>query len=232
MATILNKLEIDVMQVGELQEASELAAKHKLSGLVVHPGLAGEALVARGRVRGQFKLITPVDWPKGEANGMGKLQGLSTDALEADAFEILLSPNKSDGYIRDEAARITEFIHRHLSELTEVRFVLGTSVRDSAQLSTVCKGLCGVPSPSLLRNDISTKLQVSKANTDLHNANASIVHSIIKTPLKISGNINSIKSASSCTAATKFGVSLLQARSIVKEFHQQPDEVVRLLDSN
>lgn len=232
MATILNKLEIDVMQSSELHEASELAHKHRLSGLVIHPGLVHEAQVARGRVRGAFQLIVPVDWPKGEVYGMRKMRGLSIDAFDAEGFEIMLTCNVPTDDIHKEAIEITNFIRQHLTDLTEVRFVLSTGSRAAPQVLEICRRLLSIPLPALLRNDINTKLQVSRANPDLHNQTVADIHSVIKAPVKISGNINDMRMATACTGAAKFGVSLLQARTIIKEYIQQPDQVMKMLDGH
>lgn len=232
MATILNKLEIDVMQSSELQEAAELAFKHRLAGLVVHPGLAHEAQVARGRTGGKFNLIIPVDWPKGEVSGTRKLRGLSADAFEAEGFEIMLTPSASQGEIQAEALEITRFFRSQLHELTEVRFVLGTSNRTPDQCASACRGLAAVPLPTLVRNDINTKLQVSRANPELHNGTVSDIHAIFKVPVKISGNINDMRTATACVNAARFGVSLLQAKTIIKEYIQQPNQVMKMLDDD
>ena len=228
--TILNKLEIDVMQVSELDEASELAAKYKLPALVVHQSLAGEAHIARGRVRGRFKLITPIDWPKGENFGISKIRGLSMDALEADGFEILLTPNKSEKDTKNEVYVITEFIRNHVAQQAEIRFVLGTYIHEPEQISKMLSGLVGVRTPDLIRNDINLKTQVSKSNPDIHNNTLARIAELVRYKTKICGNITDIKTMAACKGVSKFGVSLLQAKSIIKEFKQQPaDELKEIL---
>lgn len=226
--TVLNKLEIDVMQASELDEAANLAFKHSLPALVIHPGLASEGHIARGRVRGKFKIIIPVDWPKGETAGNKKLQGLNVDALEADGFEILLSPGKSEVEIRKEAQEISHFIRNHISAVAEIRFVLGTSTIDD--ITEMVKGLLKIPTPAYIRNDTKTKAQISKANTDIHNQTIAKIREIIHAPIKICGNIADIRTMGACQNVSKFGVNLLQAKAIIKEFKQQPDTLRELLN--
>jgi deoxyribose-phosphate aldolase len=226
---ILNRLEIDVMQANELAEASELAAKHKIPALVVHPDLASEAQIYRGRAGGRYFLITPIDWPKGEIFGQNKLRGLSTDALDADGFEILLTGGKNKIDSRNEAKALTEFIKTHLAESLEVRFVLGVNGRDDDNIKALCEALLDVRTPAYVRTDIQLKLQVSKANPDIHNKIMETIRSIVKVPIKLSGNINNVRTITSCNDAARFAVNLLQAKNVVKELQQQPEELRRLL---
>jgi len=228
---ILNRLEIDVMQANELVEASELASKYKMPALIVHPDLASEAQIYRGRTRGRYALITPIDWPKGETFGQNKLRGLSTDALDADGFEILLTGGKSVTDTRNEAKYLTEFLKQHLSETIEVRFVLGSNMRDHQNVLQMCEALRGVRTPAYVRNDTQLKLQVSKANPDTHNALMEEIRKIIKVPIKLSGNITGVRAITSCNDASRFAVNLLQAKNVVKELQQQPEELRQLLES-
>ncbi len=229
---VFSRIELDIMQANELVESVELAYKHKFPAIVVHPGLASDAIRARGRVQGKFKIITPVDWPKGDNFGITKFRGLSTDALEADGFEIMLTGGKSEGDTRNEAKALTEFLKRHLSELTEVRFVLGTFVRDDANIATICRGLVGIRTPSFIRTDTQLKLQVGKANTEEHNRIVTAIRTILTVPIKISGNISGIRSITSVPDATRYAMNLVQARAVVTEFHQQPGGLRDLLKTS
>jgi deoxyribose-phosphate aldolase len=229
MSGIFNRLELDVMQASELIESVELAIKYHFPAIVVHPGLASDALRTRGRAGGRFKIITPVDWPKGDNFGTLKFRGLSTDAIDTDGFEMFLTGGQNDNNTKNEAKALTEFIKRHLSELTEVRFVLGTFMRSEENLQALCRGFIGIRTPTLIRTDTQLKLQVSKANVDVHNAQLKLIRSIVRAPIKISGNISSIRAVTGCPDASRFAVSLLQARSIIKEYQQQPGELRTLL---
>jgi len=228
---IFTRLEIDVMQANELVDASELAAKHKFPALVVHQDLASEAQIIRGRIRGRYKLITPIDWPKGETYGQNKLRGLSTDALDNDGFEILLTGERTVTETRREAKDISEFVKTHIDQSLEVRFVLGTNLRTEENIRNMCIALQDVRMPAFVRNDTALKLQVSRANPDVHKANMGIITEYMRVPMKISGNINSVRAITSCTNAKRFAVNLLQAKGITKEFLQQPEELRALLDS-
>ena len=232
---MFHKLELDVMQANELVEASQLATKHKFPAMVVHPMIATEALMARGMAQGGYKIIIPVDWPKGSAQqkgifGMPKLRGLSTDALDADGFEILLTGGKTISDTRKEAQVITDFIKTQLAETIEVRFVLGAFFRTEEVISGMCEALQGVRAPSYIRTDHQLKLQVSKASADAHNHIMDLILSNTKAPIKLSGNISTVRTITSCGRAQRFAVNVLQAKAIIKEYHQQPQELRQMLD--
>lgn len=228
---MLNRLEIDVMQANELVEAARLTVKHKLPAMVVHQDLSAEAFIIRGQLGGRFNIITPVDWPKGITYGMNKMRGLSTDSLEVEGFEILLTGGKNLIETKNEVKILTNFIKQHLSEQHEIRFVLGTQIRDEDNIKVICEALKGIRTPKFIRNDTQLKLQISKANIDTHNDSMEMIADIIRAPMKISGNINSFRVLTSCQGASRFGVNLLQAKIIIKEFQQQPSDQLReLLD--
>jgi len=226
---VFNRLEIDVMQLNELLEAVEIAHKYKLPAIIAHPNLSSDAIIAKSRVGGKFKIITPIDWPKGETFGMAKMRGLSTDSLETDGYEFLLTANKSEIDTRNEAKALTEFIKKHLTDQAEVRFVLGASSRSDENLRALCQGLLTIRTPSMIRVDIHTKTQVNKANPEEHNRHMTLIRELIKAPLKISGNINNLKAVVSCPSAARYAVNVSQAKTIIKEFKSQPDQLRELL---
>lgn len=230
--SVFSKLEIDVSQQSEIAEAVEFTFKYRLPALVVHQGLAGDALLARDRIGGQFKIIAPIDSPKGEVFGTQKLRGLNTSALQVDGFEILLTGDKSVLDTRNEAMALTDFIKKHLSQRIEVRFVLNVFSRDKENINRMLEGLKTVRTPAFIRNDIGNKLQVSKANADIHNACVNNIREYIGAPIKISGNISTLKSIADCPEPKRYAVSLSNARTIVKEFQSQPKEIHELLKSD
>lgn len=231
MGSVFNRLEIDVMQLAEVQEAVGLAHKYKFPAIIVHPGLSSEAIIARSRAGAKFKIITPIDWPKGEIFGTTKMRGLSLDSLETDGFEFLLTPNKTEIETRNEARVLTEFVKQHLPDSIEIRFVLGTSLRTEDNINTMCRGLTSIRTPSLIRTDIQLKLQVNRANPEEHNRIISNIQSIIKAPIKVSGNVNNLKTIAACHGVSRFAVNLVQAKNIIKEFTTQPDQLKELLSS-
>jgi hypothetical protein len=228
---ILNRLELDVMQANELQEATELASKYLIPAVIVHPGLSGDAIRARGRAKARFKIITPVDWTKGAEYSTNKFRGLSTDAIEADGFEILLTGGVDEGSTKREAMELTKFVKDHLSELTEVRFVLGVFSRSEEEINSLLSGLVGVRTPSLIRTDTQLKLQVSRANLETHLATIDKIRERIRAPIKISGNVGSARMLGSIPDTHRLAVSVTQARAIIKEIQQQPDQLRSMLDA-
>jgi deoxyribose-phosphate aldolase len=228
---IFTKLELDVMQTNELEEAAHLAVKYKFPAMVVHPFIATEAIFMRGKAQGRYKIYTPVDWPKGDNFGMLKMRGLSSDALDADGFEILLTGGKTLIDTRNEAKTLTAFIKTQISEMTEVRFVLGTIQRPIENILEICEALKDVRMPAMIRNDHHLRLQVGKANPDTHNTLIQSILNIVRVPIKLSGNINTVRSITVCDKAQRFAVNVAQARAIIKEVHQQPEQLKSILDA-
>ncbi len=229
MSGIFNRLELDIMQANELLEGVELTIKHGFPAIVSHPGLASDILRARGRFGGKFKIITPVDWPKGDNFGTVKFRGLSTDAVEADGFEIFLTGEKLLLESRNEIKALTDFIKLHLPQFTEIRFIIGAFSRSVENIESICQAFVGVQPPNFIRTDIPLKLQVNKANSEAHNNLIKKISSIVQIPIKISGNINGVRSITECPIAGRYAVNLTQAKTIVKEFSQQPEELTTIL---
>ncbi len=144
----------------------------------------------------------------------------------------MLTPDKSVNETKNEAGAITEFIRKHVGQQVEIRFVIGCQNKTEDEIKNICEGLKGVRTPAMLRTDTSVKLQASKANSEEHTKNINLITSIIKVPIKVSGNIGSLKAASECSTASRFAVNLLQAKTIIKEFKSQPAEIVEMLGEN
>jgi len=206
-----------------------MAIKHNLQALVVHQQIVTEAQIARARAGGRFKLIVPIDWPKGETFGMTKMRGLSIDAMDVDGFEIMLTPGKTMLDTRNEARVLTEFVKKQLGDSIEVRFVLGVFSRTPENIIDMCNGLLTVRTPSMIRLDHQLKLQINKANQDAHNEWIDKVLAVISAPIKISGNITNIRTITGCEKAKRVALNLLQARTIIREHAQQPEPLKELL---
>jgi len=228
---ITRKLEIDVMQGTELREAVELAVTTQMPAIVVHPELAAEANVYRGIRQGRFKILTAVDWPKGDRYAMDKLRDMPIDALSRDGFEILISDMKNPSEIKAELLTCFEFIRNHLPEVTEIRIVLGAFMRKIEFIARACSELKHVPAPDMIRTDHHLRVQQSVANIQAHNDLIVLIREHTRRPIKISGNINSVKIITSCNA-NRFAVSLKQASGIVKEVRENPDKIRKLLTNN
>lgn len=219
---VVTKLEVDVMQANELLEASEIALKYHLPALVVHPSLMSDALVIRGGFKGRYKLITAVDWPRGDVFGIAKMHGLSIDALEADGFEVVLSSGKTVSDIKNEVKALTEFVKVRLTETAEMRFVFNINGKDPSIISDMAEGLIGNRTPAFVRNDISVKTQMTHTSINQFKQFTEAVASKIKVPIKLSGNINGISQAINIHWANRYGVNVNQARTIIRQFSQQP----------
>lgn len=230
---LTTKLEVEVSLINEIDQATQLAIIHKLPVMVVPHNLIKEAILNRIRRKGSFKIMTTVDCPKGESYGMTKLRGLTHESMICDGFEIMMSGGKSEAENKSEIDQITTFIKKHVSQNMEVRFVLGCATKDEQEISRMVSVMKNTIPPSLIRTDVHLRAQVTKVNAKTHTALVSLIRKSCGLPLKVSGNIDSITTISSCMRAVnppqKFAVSLQQLQAIVKDIQRQPDELKSLL---
>ena len=229
MLYLLNKLEIDVMQANELGQAMELAHLYRMPAIIVHQDLAAEAALQRARRQTRCKIITPVNWPKGDKFGVTKLHNTPLNALSQDGFEIMLSPRGIDE-LRREMVEITRFVRQYLPLASEIRFVLGALTYERDQILPMCEALTSIPAPSLIRTDTNLRIQQVKANPNSHNDLLTAVRGVMSFPLKLSGNIGTTKMMALCKA-DRYAVSLKQAQAIIKEITENPQKVEKLFAS-
>lgn len=218
---IFHKLELDIMQNNDLS-GLDLAFKYNLPAVVVHPLLVAEAIRIRGRIRGRFNIITTVDWPKGEAQGVSKFRGIPVPALEADGFEVCLTPHTEHGPVQREAVDVFEFVRKHLGEIIEVRFVLNTAPPRAPEVITaLANGLQGVRTPSLVRTD--TQLKLPKVDQAHPSTIVETIKSFVSLPIKVSGNVN-FKMIQNNDKVNRYAVDIQQLQSIIRDletFKQQ-----------
>lgn len=218
----LSRVEIDIMQHVDLDKGLELAYAHKVPAIVVHQDLANETLIKRARMAGKYKIITPVDWPKGQAYSTNKMIGLKHETLKTDGFEILLTEKENINDIKAEVKAISNFITGHINKLSEVRFVLGVTLRPPEMISKMCEAIKSIPAPALIRTDHNTKLQNSKTTAQINLESISSIRAYLGSTIKISGNINSVKILDTYREHNlRFAVSVRQAEDIVRDYRNQ-----------
>lgn len=235
IAAITTKIEIDVMSASDVDEAFQLAAIHKCPAVVVHQQLLEQAIVMRARRNGRFKIIAPIDWPKGETYGITKLRGMTVEMMQADGYEIMLTGDKNSNENKNEAKTLTTFIREHISPTHEIRFVLGAFTRPEKEILQICGTMTGIPAPALLRTDHHLKMPATKANAKVHNQTVEAIRTVCGLPLKVSGNIDTVKTLAGCVSgehsANRVAVNLQQMQAIVKELRSQPDALRELLEA-
>lgn len=223
MSTI-SKLEIDVLQSNELKEASDIAFKYSLPAIVVHQDLINDAMIYRGRIQGKYKLILPIDWPKGEKYGNLKLRDIPIDTFEADGYEILITPNKAFDEIVNELNLVTLFFRQYFQPDIEIRFVLGCYSRKLEYVKSSCEALRKIPLPNMVRTDIPIKNNRTDISEYLET-----IKSNISVPIKLSGNITDLKSTTTYKNISRIAANLTTTKALINEFYQQPPGLQKLL---
>ena len=230
MLSLVSKLEIDVMQANELNQAIELSYIYRMPSIVVHQDLTTEAVIQRARHQAHCcKIITPINWPKGDRFGVTKMHTTPVNALSQDGFEIMLCP-RNVGESRREMIELVQFIRSYLPLVSEIRFVIGALVYEQPEIVALCEALRGVPTPNFIRTDTNLRIQQARANPVSHNEILQAIRSAITLPVKLSGNIGTIKMMALCKA-DRYAVSLKQAQAIIKEIIENPKRVEKLLDT-
>jgi hypothetical protein len=229
MQLLLHQLEVDLTQTSEQQHAAILAAQYSIAALVVHPSLFGEADMHRIRRQGQYKLIVPIDSPKGEAPGDLKFRGLPVRCLEADGFEIVLTPGKSPANSAAEADMLAEFVRTRIRKEAEIRFVLQVFSSTPEAVIAQCEAMAANRKPSMIRIDPRTKAQATRATPialrNLHDG----IKRVLNVQVKLSGNFSTTRSISECSWANRIGVSLSQLDSIIQDQNKVPNTIKEML---
>ena len=104
-----------------------------------------------------------------------------------------------------------------MGEIFEIRFVVGSRTKEPEDLKNAFEAFRNVKNPTFVRDDIVLKTQNYKANAEVHNEFKKSISEVIGCPLKISGNIETIEMVESCDFARRFGVSLQQAKSLIRD---------------
>lgn len=218
---ILN-LELDVMQRADLRQALDFTIKHSLRSVVVHQNLATTADLIRMSINGKFKIFTPIDWPKGELNGISKFRGVPHSTLSSDGFEICVNSNDTEQDLRD----IADFVG---SISRELRFVVGVYSKSQQEVDEIVAKLVSVSPSSMIRTDTVLKVQQSKGNIEANTNIANTMKNAGVKSIKLSGNFTTMKNLLGCCWANAVGVSLFQANSIIGDINKQPQGLLEVL---
>ena len=226
---IFNRLELDVLQKQELDTAVDLAIKFGIPSIVVHQDLYTDLVMQRLYRKGRFKLIVPIDWPRGELRDRVKFRGLSCKCLRADGFEIYLSGGITEAATRAEILTLEHLVDR-INPVAEIRYVLGTQSRPESMVLGICHGMIGwgtagcrhLHPPQFIRTDIQLKTQVSKGNCEVHTTIAGKISEVIDYPLKACGNFNTAKDIVACPWASRVAVGITQLLTIVEDLKRAP----------
>ena len=211
------KVEIDVLKRSDLDIATRFMIKHKCPTLVVAPELVQTATINRALGRGEYKIFTAVDWPKGNQFLSDKFRGMPSESVNVDGFEILLTAGRQTA-ISKEIKFLADFFRDYFPPTTELRFVLGWFApgRNQEQFEHMLEACNKVVGPALIRTTHLTKLTSVDGSTDSHKAVVETISGIKRIPIKISGNIG-MQTRLGCKNAVKYACTLRQAMDLSKE---------------
>lgn len=219
-------VEIDVIKHQQLRNAVDLAARHNCPAIVVMPEYVKEARVMRGIARGRFKIISAIDWPKGDKFNTDKFMGLQRDALEADGFEILLTARHQNDTLK-EVKYLSKFAQQYLNPTFEMRAVLGcyATSRTEDHLINMCKALNQTPNITMIRTTHLTKINAAHSHSDTQSELVEKIKSICNRKVKVSGNIT-FKNRMGIRAE-RFACTPEQAKALQKELSDEGLKTLR-----
>lgn len=218
--TLITKLEVDLFQARELDEAVPLLTAWKIPAIVVHQDLVAKAMMLRAVNQAKFKIFAPFDSPKGLLRSTLKFRDVALNVLSADGFEVQLSSSVTGKLANQEISEISELV-RKINPMAELRFVLGALSTASTIWTHYVEAIKKFNVGGLIRTDHHTSIQQSKANCAVHTTTLEQVRAITSKGIKLSGNISSLKVIAKCPA-DRYGVNFKQVRDIVGEIQKDP----------
>jgi len=220
----LHKLEIDVTNSKQINEAAQIATEHFCAAVVVTPELVQDTLIARNMYRGKWKIISTVDTPKGLQFADNKFRGMPVQSLSADGYEILLTYGEKNDIAR-EIKYLNQFYKGHFSPLTEFRYTLdfGTDKRDEKFVQNVCDIITKISMPSFLRNTHLCKVSATAGSKSSLEKQTKMISDKSVVPVKLSGNIDADNYTD--IVVPRFGVNLKQARSIIRKLKEANEKL-------
>ena len=214
----LTKIDLDVAKNDRLDEAADLAKKYFCKAIVVPPELVAQSLIMRGIKQAKFKIISQIDWLKGDQYGREKFRGITTEALSADGFEVMLTARDNYGDVFNELKYLAQFFGEYFAQLVEFRIVLGTDMpgRNKQVIEHMLNGCKHIPLPTYIRTTPGTRL--NHTNSDLESLNKTVdnIKKIVNAPIKVSGAMS--PDIYDHCKADQYGISIQQLKELVIEF--------------
>jgi len=208
MIQYTSKLEIVADPSQDYRAISDFAIKHRCRAVVVNPDLVMPYTVEKSAKGAQYQIIATIDHPKGEIFGLDKIYRIDRAAFDnADGFDILPTPGKSQIESRNEIRFLVEFIHQ-MKPQSSIRLNLGMRTRSKQEVENYLLAAKEYP-PHFIRTDIHTSLQ----DTINHANDYGIVVSHVAYPIIASGNITEIDIDAN-PKIDRFAVNFDQAQEI------------------
>lgn len=215
---ITTKLEIDLLKSENVENSVSFVLSNKIPAIVAPSELMPALNICRGVVTGKFKLITMIDWTKGNHFNIEKFSGTDVGAMTSDGFEIVMTADPDKSKIAQEVKYLTNFVKEFFNPFTELRLVLGYYM-DGRTQNIIDYMLDAIKDssnkPVMIRTTPLTKIPSVNSDIDEYIKIVDHIRSRVRVPIKISGNVNS-KIVAGCHPDF-YGVDINQAMNIVKD---------------
>jgi hypothetical protein len=174
------------------------------------------ALSDRSAKNGQFKIVTAVDFPRGQNYALDKFKSMEPVALSVDGMDILLTPGRTQIETSNEMKAMSDFVKGAVNPLVGIRYVVGCYSGKWKDVERIVELTKQNPS-EIIRMD--QNLRPPNVNTKKHIDMMNLLKNITPKVLKVSGNVglSTIEEVLKIDNRTIFDVDIRQAIEIVNQ---------------
>ena len=218
---ITTKLELNILKpYADVNVLSRFAIKHRCHAIVAMPEFIPVLLADRAAKNGQYKIIAAVDFPDGKNFCYDKFKTFDAMTLEVDGMDIVLTKNKTEVDVKNEAKALIEFLHNTINPLMDIRFVIGYYCNVWKDVDIFLKAIHVHP-PNAIR--IDQHVELPKLGYQAHKLAIKKLRKYTPKLLKISGNLNLqiIRRLLELDKNLRFDVTMQQATRIVNDSTKQ-----------
>ena len=207
------KFELNLIKSNPVMAANSAtyAIKNRIPVIVVPPNLFMPVLAEKQRLSGNYKVIAAIDFDNlGKNYAMDKIKTLPRDILAADGWDILITPGKSMIETSKEMSNLSMFLKQG-NQLTEIRWTISCRAWSREIIDIILEAATKNP-VSFIRTDFDI---TTNTKAEEHEEHIKLIRNKLPTPIKISGNVNWELFKKLRKSASRFDVSIDQARSIL-----------------
>ena len=215
---ISTRFEINLQDTlaSEIGSASTFILKNKIPTMIVNTDLFMSVLADRQmktwQMQPPYKIIVAIDFrDNGKHYAMDKVKLLPREVLEADGYDIMITPGRNEIETGKEMNTLHDFF-KQMNPMTEIRWVLGCRTQTTENILTVIKMAKKYP-PNFIRTD--SNVVIPQQDIGNHRVDIKLIKDNIGIPIKLSGNINWEIVKEMKDQVARFDVSISQARSIL-----------------
>ena len=210
---ITGKFEINLHQSrgADIVGVGNFLVKNRISAVVLPHELFESMVIDKQVKMAQYKIIISIDFEQNGKNyALDKFRDLPPYALEADGYDIMLTPGVNDIQTNNEMKAIIQFIRR-LNPLAEFRWVMNTRRMERSEIRKMLEK-AKVHPVDAIRTDpnVSNTVDISE-----HVKDVNYIRKYLSRPIKVSGGVTYEVFDKLKSKVSKFDVTVQQAQAIL-----------------